>query len=89
VTQYEHFYDGKWHAPANGSYLESRNPYNDQTNALFAEGNEADVDSAVQAARRAFGSAGWGDAQERARILRRYADLIDDNADRLSLGRNG
>ena len=84
MRQYEHFYGGKWHAPAKGSYLEARNPYNDQTNALFAEGNEADVDSAVQAARRAFGSAGWGDAHERARILRRYADLIDDNADRLA-----
>jgi acyl-CoA reductase-like NAD-dependent aldehyde dehydrogenase len=84
MNRYEHFYDGEWQAPVKGSYLEVRNPYDGQLNATFAEGDEIDVDLAVTAAGRAFGTTGWAHAAQRARTLRRYADLIDENGERLA-----
>jgi acyl-CoA reductase-like NAD-dependent aldehyde dehydrogenase len=85
VTTYQHFIDGQWVPPAAGSYLETTNPYSGAVNARFAEGTEADVDRAVQAAWTAFETTSWShQPRERARLLRRLADLIDENAARLA-----
>jgi aldehyde dehydrogenase (NAD+) len=84
VKTYEHFCGGAWQPPAKGRYLDSRNPFDGSLNGQFAEGDESDVDSAVAEGRRAFGSAGWAPPWERARILRRYADLIDESAERIA-----
>jgi aldehyde dehydrogenase (NAD+) len=49
--------------------------------------SETDVDLAVRAARHAFDEGGWPETlpKQRADLLRRLADLIDDNADELAL----
>lgn len=48
--------------------------------------NESDVDRAVASARRAFAESGWAQCapRERGAVLRRWAQLIDDNAERLA-----
>jgi acyl-CoA reductase-like NAD-dependent aldehyde dehydrogenase len=50
--------------------------------ATLAAGDAADIDAAVSAARRAFNTSGWATmpAKDRAVILHRLADLIDQNA---------
>jgi len=46
--------DGKWVAAASGKTFDVKNPATGATIARAAEGDKADVDLAVSAARRAF-----------------------------------
>ena len=54
--QYELFINGKWQKPKSGKYFDTINPANEQKLARIAEANEADVDAAVKAARKAYDS---------------------------------
>ncbi|RJG22063.1 aldehyde dehydrogenase family protein [Massilia cavernae] len=81
------FIDGQWHAARGGQSIEVRNPANGQVFAQVAAGEAADIDLAVQAARRAFEGNAWralGPAG-RARLLLKLADAIEANADELAL----
>jgi aldehyde dehydrogenase (NAD+) len=85
AATYQHFIDGAWTAPAAGGYLETTSPYSGQLNARFAEGTSQDVDLAAAAAWTAFTATPWArQPHERARLLRRLADLIDADAGRLA-----
>src|SRR5262245_56261150 len=70
--------DGKEAAAANGGWLESVDPSRGEVWALVPDGRAADIDRAVQAARRAFREGPWRTlgASERARLLRRVGDLV-------------
>jgi acyl-CoA reductase-like NAD-dependent aldehyde dehydrogenase len=84
-TRYDHVIGGARVVPTSGRYLETTNPYTGAVNTVFAEGDATDVDRAVSAARAAFDDTGWPRrSRERARLLRRLADLVDANADRLA-----
>lgn len=74
--------DGKWVAAQSGDTLPVINPANEQEIARIPAGGAADIDAAVMAARRSFEQECWSGlhARERARILYRVADLIDENA---------
>ena len=52
----------------------------------MAEGDAADIDLAVKAARKAFDSGPWRkmDARDRGRLMNRLADLIEQNIDELA-----
>ena len=77
---------GKWVAPKSGKTFETINPATEEVLALIAEGDKADVDEAVKAARKAFDSGPWSNMgpHERARYLFKIADLIEQNADELA-----
>lgn len=77
---------GKWVAAKSGKTFETLNPANEEVLALVAEGDKADVEEAVKAARRAFEAGKWPrmSPHERGRHLLRIADLIDDHADELA-----
>ncbi|MDN5860844.1 MAG: aldehyde dehydrogenase [Pseudonocardia sp.] len=68
-----------------GRTFESENPYTGSSWALVPDGGPEDVDAAVAAARAALAGE-WGTATgfARAALLRRLADLITENADRLA-----
>src|SRR2546423_6375936 len=51
--------DGKWLPAASGMTFEVKNPATGATIARAAEGDKADIDAAVRAARRAFESGPW------------------------------
>ncbi|MCM2282823.1 MAG: aldehyde dehydrogenase family protein, partial [Bdellovibrionaceae bacterium] len=70
--------------PLSGTYLESFNPTIGVVDHLVPDSNAADVDRAVQAARRAFPAWAATSAPERAQILSRIADLIDRERDELA-----
>lgn len=80
-----HFIDGGFQAPAGGRTLDSFDPGRGEPFAGFARGGAAEVDAAVDSARRAF--AGWRDTlpAERGRVLHRAAELIRASADRLAV----
>jgi len=78
--------NGKWVAAVSGKTFEVKNPATGDTIAHVAEGDKADVDVAVQAARRAFESAPWATMtpSDRSKILWRVGDLISKYADELA-----
>ena len=78
--------DGAWLDPATGEWFESINPYTAQPWALIPRGGSADVDLAVAAARKAFYSKEWRGltASARGALLRKLADLLAVEADRLA-----
>jgi aldehyde dehydrogenase (NAD+) len=77
--------DGKWVPSVSGKTFESRNPATGELLATVAEGDAADIDLAVKAARRAF-EGPWSKVKpfERQAILLRLADLVERNFDELS-----
>ena len=86
VRRYQMFINGRWADDPSGSALESTNPYNGKVWAIAPEAQEESVDRAVRAARAALEDGPWGRLSgiERARLMRRLADLIDENADKLA-----
>jgi phenylacetaldehyde dehydrogenase len=78
--------DGKWVAAASGKTFDVKNPATGATIARAAEGDKADVDLAVNAARRAFESGPWPrmTPSERSRLVWRIGDLISQHADELA-----
>lgn len=81
MKEYCLFIDNRWVETADT--FDSINPSNEEPIARFAKASEADVDSAVVSARKAFDSGGWSDmpAAERGRILRRVADLMREKSE--------
>lgn len=72
--------DNRWHAPAQGAYVEVRNPATGVMLAQVANAAATDVDQAVQAARRAFTSWGKTTGHTRARLLYAIARNIQKHA---------
>ncbi|WP_166297883.1 aldehyde dehydrogenase family protein [Bradyrhizobium sp. 2S1] len=77
--------DGARVRSLSGKTFKSLNPATEQVIATIAEGNEADVDRAVAAARRAF-EGPWRTmrAAERGHILLRWAELLKQHADEIA-----
>lgn len=85
MTSLPHFslyIDGQFCAGASGQVMDSSNPAHNKTWATFDCANEADVDRAVKAARRALKAPDWArlTATQRAKLLLRLADLVEEHA---------
>jgi aldehyde dehydrogenase (NAD+) len=78
--------DGQWRDSASGKTFETVNPATEEVIARVAEGDAADIDLAVKAARKAFDSGPWRklDARDRGRLINKLADLIEQNIDELA-----
>src|SRR6266581_9808983 len=87
VRHYQMLIGGKWVDAQSGRTFESRDPYTGNVWAVMPEADETDVDAAVRAARAAFDEGPWGrmTGTERARLMRRLATLLDENAERLAI----
>ena len=77
---------GKWVPAKSGKTFETINPATEQVLANVAQADQADVDEAVKAARRAFEESKWAAMRpaDRARYLFKIAELIDANAAELA-----
>lgn len=80
-SRYDLFIGGKFVKPKSGSYFKSINPANEELLAEVAEANEADVDTAVKAARSAYHKY-WSKmpAAERAKYIFRIARQLQEKA---------
>ena len=78
--------NGKWIAPKSGKTFETINPANEEVLALVAEGDKADVDEAVKAARKAFEEGKWPNMgpHQRAQLMFKIAELVEKHADELA-----
>ncbi len=85
--RYQMYIDGDWVDAQSGETFETVDPYTGETWAVVPRAGAADVDRAVRAARRAFDDGPWGrtTAVERARLMRRLADVIADRAAEVGL----
>ena len=82
--------DGKWRDSQSGKTFETINPATEEVIAEVAEGDAADVDLAVKAARKAFDAGPWRkmDARDRGRLMYKLADLIEEEHRRAGRARN-
>jgi aldehyde dehydrogenase (NAD+) len=80
------FINGKWQDSVSGKTFPTLNPATGDVICQVAEGDKADVDLAVKAARKAFEEGPWPrmNASERGRLLNRLADLIEENQEELA-----
>src|SRR5437763_4676154 len=79
------WYGGAWHDALSGRSAETWNPSTAESLGKVAVADAADVDAAVTAARRGFVEWRAVPPLERARCLRRIAELVRQHADELAL----
>src|SRR5258708_4922323 len=79
------YYGGAWPAPPSRPRADTINPGTGESLGKVAEAGSADVDAAVAAARKAFKE--WRNVLplERARMLRRIAEVLRKNAQELAM----
>jgi aldehyde dehydrogenase len=78
-TRYDNFVGGKWAAPVKGRYFTDRSPIDGSILCDVARSDADDVERALDAAHAAL--PGWARTSpaERARILNKIADRIEEN----------
>ena len=79
--------DGKWVEAKTGKSFKTYNPATEELLAEIPEGGKEDIDLAVKAARKSFEDGRWHkklSAAQRAKVLLKLADLIDQHADELA-----
>ncbi|MCH6468605.1 aldehyde dehydrogenase [Sinomonas terrae] len=83
--RYENFIGGEWVAPVGGQYFENVTPVTGQVFCEVARSQAADIELALDAAHKA--APGWGKTSvaERALILHRIADRIEENLELLAV----
>ncbi len=80
------FIGGKWQDSVSNKTFATVNPATGEVICQVAEGDKADIDLAVKAARKAFEDGPWPRmaAAERGRLMNKLADLIEKNQEELA-----
>ncbi len=86
VRQTQCFIGGKWVPAASGKTFETIHPATEEVICEVAEGDQEDVEAAVEAAREAFENGPWAtmDARDRGALMNKLADAVADEADELA-----
>lgn len=86
VRQTSCFIGGSWLPAESGKTFDTINPATEEVICQVAEGDVADVNKAVAAARKAFEQGDWAkmDARDRGRLMYKLADLMEDNLEELA-----
>jgi phenylacetaldehyde dehydrogenase len=79
--------NGRWVDSVSGKTFPSYDPSTGEVLATVAEGDQADIDLAVKAARKAFESGHWRkmSPSERGRLIWKLADLIEQHLEEFAL----
>jgi aldehyde dehydrogenase (NAD+) len=86
IHQTQCFIDGKWMPAVSGKTFDTVHPATEEVVAQVAEGDKADIDLAVKAARKQFDGGEWSrmDARDRGRLMYKFADLLEESAEELA-----
>jgi aldehyde dehydrogenase len=84
-ARYGNFIDGRFIDPVGGRFFDNLSPITGETICEVARSQEEDIELALDAAHRAKPSWGRTSAADRARVLNRIADRMEDNLDLLAL----
>src|ERR1700754_693712 len=79
------YYGGTWHAPKAGREADTINPGTGESLGKVADAGAADVDAAVAAAKKAFKEWRHVLPLERAKMLRRIAEVLRKHAQELAM----
>jgi aldehyde dehydrogenase len=85
ARRYDNFIGGEWVAPAEGRYFDNPSPVTGETFCEVARSTAPDIEAALDAAHAAAGPWGRTSPTERAVILNRIADRIEENLERLAV----
>ncbi len=83
--QYDNFIGGKWVAPVQGRYFDNISPINGQIVCKVARSSAEDIELALDAAHAAREAWGRTSVAERARVLLRIADKMEEKLDLLAM----
>lgn len=83
--RYDHWIGGGYVPPANGQYFENPSPVNGRTFTEVARGDADDIDRALDAAHGAAPAWGRTSVTERAQVLNRIADRIEEHLEELAV----
>src|SRR5689334_14155087 len=84
-SRYDNYIGGEWVAPTAGRYFENPSPITGKTFCEVARSDESDVDKALDAAHAAAPAWGKTSPAERANILNKIADRIEENLELLAV----
>ncbi len=82
---YQLYIGGQWVNASDGATIDVYCPANGEKLSTIADASKADVDAAVKAAWEAFESWGKTDKAQRAIILNKIADVIEENAEHFAM----
>ncbi|MDO5753757.1 aldehyde dehydrogenase family protein, partial [Arthrobacter sp.] len=83
--RYENWIGGEWVAPVKGEYFENITPVTGKVFCEVARGTAEDIELALDAAHKVAPSWGATSAAERAAVLNKIADRIDENVELLAV----
>ena len=83
--KYDNYINNKWVKPADGKYFENITPISGKPFCEVARSNEKDINLALDAAHAAKDSWGKTSATDRANILLKIADRMEQNLETISL----
>jgi aldehyde dehydrogenase len=83
--RYEHWIGGQWVPPVQGRYFENISPVNGKPFTEVARGTAEDIDAALDAAWAAAPAWGKTPVAERALVLHRVADRMEQNLEMLAV----
>ena len=84
AKRYDNFIGGAWAAPKSGRYFENTSPVTGQPLGEIARSDAADVELALDAAHKAKDAWGRTSPAERALMLNRIADRMEENLELLA-----
>jgi aldehyde dehydrogenase len=84
-SRYQNFIGGEWTEPRSGNYFENPSPVNGQTFCEVPRSGADDIELALDAAHQAAPAWGRAPAAERANILNKIADRMEENLEKLAV----
>ena len=85
-SRYDNWIGGEWVAPVKGQYFENPSPVNGKAFCEVARSTAEDIELALDAAHAAAPAWGKTSVAERADILNKIADRIEENLEMLAVG---
>lgn len=83
--QYENYIGGEWVAPVKGEYFDNKTPVTGEVFTRVPRSTPEDIELALDAAHKAKDAWGKTSVTERANILNKIADRIEENLEKIAV----
>ena len=83
--RYGNFIGGRWVPPVDGEYLDNVSPINGEVFCQVPRSKAADIEKAIDAAEKAQPSWGVTSVQDRAAVLLKIADRLEENLEMMAV----